>query len=166
MEISVRHLRPDDIEAVHEILLGQHVIVGTMRLPLQPLEHTRKRLEPEDGVVKLVAEAGGNIVGFAELITFQTVPRHRHVGEVNMIATDEKWLGKGVGRTLMAALIDLADNWLQLTRLGLIVWTNNQSAIELYKTFGFAVEGTMANYVFGEGGYMDACMMGRLKPIE
>ena len=47
----------------------------------------------------------------------------------------------------MQALIDMADNWLQLSRLGLIVWTDNKPAIALYQEFGFAVEGTMPRYV-------------------
>ena len=63
----------------------------------------------------------------------------------------------------MAAMVDLADNWLQLSRLGLIVWTNNSGAIALYERFGFAVEGTMPRYVFLDGGYVDAHIMGRIR---
>ena len=151
MQFTIRHFVPDDLEAVHEIMLSHVTIVGTMRLPYQSLNHTRSRMEPADGVIKLVAIAEEAIVGFAELVTSPNVPRHRHVGEINMIATHEDWQGKGVGRALMSAMIDLGDNWLQLTRLYLTVWTTNRPAITLYEKLGFEVEGTMPDFAFGEG---------------
>jgi putative acetyltransferase len=42
------------------------------------------------------------------------------------------------------------------------VWTRNLRAIELYKAYGFAVEGTMKRYVFLEGRHCDAHVMGRI----
>lgn len=79
-----------------------------------------------------------------------------------MIAVQEKWHGEGVGAALMGAMVDLADNWLQLRRLSLTVWTSNSSAIALYEKFGFNIEGTMPEFAFGEGKYVDAHLMGRL----
>ena len=43
------------------------------------------------------------------------------------------------------------------------VYTDNEKAINLYKKFGFKVEGTLKDYVFGEGKYIDAYTMARLK---
>jgi L-phenylalanine/L-methionine N-acetyltransferase len=39
----------------------------------------------------------------------------------------------------MQAAVDLADKWLNLTRLELEVYTDNAPAIRLYKKFGFTV---------------------------
>lgn len=137
-----------------------------MRLPYGSLDATRKRLEPKDGVIRLAALAGAEcdseVVGFSELYTFPSAPRHNHVGEINMIVTAEEWQGKGVGRALMGAMVDLADNWLRIRRLSLVVWTTNDSAVHLYRQFGFDVEGTMPDYAFREGEFIDAFMMGRL----
>lgn len=44
----------------------------------------------------------------------------------------------------MEAAVDLADKWLNLTRFELEVYTDNASAIRLYKKFGFTIEGTLA----------------------
>ncbi|MDH3742516.1 MAG: GNAT family N-acetyltransferase [Hyphomicrobiales bacterium] len=165
MEIKVRHVHAEDYHSVHQIMLTDRVIRGTMRLPYQSLEHTRARLEPAEGATKLVAYSGDEVVGYCELGTYPDIPRHRHVGEIAMVAIHEAWRGKGVGRALMTAMIDLADNWLQLTRLSLIVWTTNTEAIELYQNFGFALEGTMPGYVFCEGKFIDAHIMGRLNRV-
>ncbi len=53
----------------------------------------------------------------------------------------DQWQGRGVGRALMEAAVDLADNWLSLTRLELTVFADNAPAIRLYERVGFEVEG-------------------------
>ena len=165
MKPSIRHLQPEDHKAVHDLFSEQEVINGTMRLPYAPLEYTRKRLESQDGVINLVACVNDEVAGYAELITYPNVPRHRHVGEVNMIAVRRDLHDMGIGRALMQAMIDLADNWLQLKRLGLLVWTFNESAIHLYKKCGFEIEGKLPQYAFGHGDYIDAYLMGRITTI-
>lgn len=164
MEIAVRHAVAEDAAAVHQIFLQNHVLAGTQRLPFAAPGYMQKRIAAQPGVIKLVAEAEGKVVGFAELLTFPDNPRHRHAGEVNMIVTHANWQGKGIGRRLMDAMIDLADNWLQITRLGLLVWTHNTHAIRLYEGYGFQREGVMPEYAFFKGGYVDGMIMGRLRP--
>ncbi len=162
MTIEIGDLRPDDIEAVHDILTSPHVIRGTMRLPHQSLDYTRKRFEPTDGVITLAARSDGRLVGFSEMITYPNIPRHRHAAEINLVVTRGDWQGKGVGRALMEAMIDLADNWLNISRISLVVWTSNAPALHLYQSLGFEIEGTMPHYGFGQGEYIDAYQMGRV----
>jgi putative acetyltransferase len=66
----------------------------------------------------------------------------------------------------MAAAVDLADNWLNLTRLELEVYADNEAGIHLYERFGFVVEGTMRQHAFRDGVYVDSIMMGRLRPSK
>ena len=63
----------------------------------------------------------------------------------------------------MHAAINLADQWLNLTRLELTVFTDNAPAIRLYKRTGFKVEGTLKKYAYRDGQYVDAFAMARLK---
>jgi putative acetyltransferase len=72
--------------------------------------------------------------------------------------------GIGVGNALMAAMCDLADNWLNLHRLELEVFTDNEAAIALYKKFGFEIEGTRRRSAFRNGVYSDTYWMGRINP--
>lgn len=164
MNISIRRLQPEDTEAVHQIFASRSTIQGTMRMPYPSLASTRQRLEPSDDVIKLVATLEDEVVGYAELITYPNHPRHRHVGDINMIAVREDMQGKGIGRQLMRALIELADCWLQIIKLNLMVWEDNHNAIHLYKQVGFAVEGTLTDHVFREGDYINALLMGRHHP--
>ncbi len=166
MEYEIRHVVPDDLEAVHQIMLSQSVIDGTMRLPNQSIEATRNRVESHTGYHRLVALKDKKVVGFIELETYPLYPRHKHAGDINFIAIHESHQDKGVGRALMNAVIDLADNWLNLKRLSLEVWTTNQSAIRLYENCGFSIEGTHPAYVFTNGAYGDAHSMGRVLDRE
>jgi putative acetyltransferase len=160
--IDIRHVRITDADAVQQILEAPHVVHGTMRLPFHAEELIRERIRHVDGTTKLVAIREASVAGYAELVTHPGLARHRHAGEINMIATHPSHRGHAVGEALMSTMIDMADRWLQLSRLSLIVWSNNERAISLYERFGFSIEGTMPRYVFLDGAYGDAHLMGRL----
>jgi L-phenylalanine/L-methionine N-acetyltransferase len=126
VDIFVRHAEPDDYEAIHRILSGPRATAGTMQLPLQSVENVRKRfLESPEGLYHLVACVEGEVVGHLGLETLPTRPRRRHVGSLGMAVRDDLQ-GRGVGTALMEAALDLADNWLGLTRVELQVYTDNE----------------------------------------
>ncbi|MFO7698719.1 MAG: GNAT family N-acetyltransferase, partial [Anaerolineae bacterium] len=68
----------------------------------------------------------------------------------------DDYLRQGIGEALLAALIDLGENWLGLTRLELEVYTDNAPAIALYQKLGFVIEGTKRRYAMREGVLVDA----------
>ena len=161
--VSIRHAEPDDYEALHRIFSGPRVIEGTLQLPLPSAEMWRKRLsEQPEGINALVACADGEVVGDLGLETYPTHWRRRHVAQIGMAVRDD-WQGRGVGTALMEAALDLADNWLNLTRVELSVYTDNAAAVALYKKFGFEIEGTHRRYAFRNGEYADAYSMARIK---
>ena len=59
--------------------------------------------------------------------------------------------------------MDLADNWLGLTRLDLRVYVDNAPAIALYNKFGFEIAGTHKRFALRDGKYVDAHVMARLR---
>jgi putative acetyltransferase len=159
----IRRTEPGDYEGFQRIFAGPGVISGTLQLPFPSAEQWRKRLaEPSEGLFSLVACVGDEVVGSLSLSTFPHLPRRRHVGRIAMAVRDD-WQGKGIGTTLMQALVDLADKWLNLTRLELTVFADNEPAIRLYEKFGFAIEGTQVGFAFRDGQCMDAFMMARVK---
>jgi L-phenylalanine/L-methionine N-acetyltransferase len=162
-KVSVRHAEPEDAQAVHRILRGPRATAGTLQLPLQSVEGVRKRFfsEPHEGLYHLVACVDEEVVGHLGLETF-TRPRRRHVGTIGLAVRDD-WQGRGVGTALMEAALDLADNWLDLTRIELCVYTDNAAGIALYEKFGFEIEGTHRRYAFRNGGYVDSYSMARIR---
>lgn len=163
MEVTIRAMVEDDLEPLVELINDRKFLLGTMRLPHSSVEDVRKRFMPADGVYRLIGEVDGRLAGLIELETYPHTPRHAHAGDVHLIATMPEFRSQGVGRALMDAITDLADNWLDLRRLGLSVWVTNPDAIAFYESCGFEIEGTMRDYVFRDGEYVDALTMARIK---
>jgi putative acetyltransferase len=163
MTFAIRRAEPSDYEAVRQVFAGPKAIWGTLQLPFSSVEQWRKRLaEPPEGYFSLVACVEHEVVGQLGLQTFPNRPRRRHVGQIGMAVRDD-WQGKGAGTALLQAAVDLADKWLNLTRLELEVYTDNASAIRLYKKFSFIIEGTLAQFSFRDGQYVDSYIMARLR---
>jgi putative acetyltransferase len=74
----------------------------------------------------------------------------------------DAWQGRGAGRALLAAALDMADRWLGLTRVELTVYADNLRAIGLYERFGFVREGLHRDFALRDGAYVDALAMARL----
>ena len=162
MEVIVRRTEPTDYEALQRLFSGPRVISGTLQLPFPSAEMWRQRLsEPQDGMFSLVACVDDEVVGEISLHASPTRWRMRHVASIGMAVRDD-WQGKGVGTVLMQAVLDLADNWLNLTRIELRVYTDNTPAIALYEKFGFEIEGTHRRMAFRNGEYVDGYSMARV----
>ena len=161
-EVQVRGMEPQDVEAVHAIVNCPGVVAGTLQLAWTSLEERRERLaERPPGTHRLVAAIDGLVVGQVGLQT-ETNPRRRHAGRLGMAVHDD-FQGRGVGRALLAAVVELADHWLGLRRLKLEVYTDNAPAVRLYEQFGFVIEGTLRDFAFRNGAYVDAHSMARLR---
>ncbi len=162
----IRRAEPSDYEAVTRIFAGPKVVRGTLQLPFPSAEFWRKRLaEPADGYFGLLACVGNEVAGELGLLTFPNAPRRRHAGTVFMAVRDD-WQGKGIGSALMQAAVDMADRWLNLSRLELEVYTDNEAAIRLYKKFGFVTEGKLIRFAYRDGQYVDAFSMARLRDVS
>jgi len=162
MEITIRTADPSDAEAILKCYTAPLAARNTLQIPYRSLESVREQLTKSgEGDHLLVAEIEGEVVGVIGLPP-SSRPRVNHKAEVGMMVRDD-WKGKGVGAALMQAVIELADKWLNLTRIELTVFTDNESAIALYRKFGFEIEGTLRKYAFRDGEFVDAFAMARIK---
>ncbi|WP_413283630.1 GNAT family N-acetyltransferase [Vibrio sp. MA40-2] len=164
VNIKIRKSEPSDAQLIKEIYQCPNAYSCTLQLPHPTVEMWTKRMSNiPDNVHSYVAELDGKVVGNLGLEVC-TNHRRRHVASFGMGVKDNE-LGKGIGKALLSAAVDLADNWLNLKRLELTVYIDNTAAINLYKKFGFVIEGESALYAFRNGDYVSVYHMARLAKV-
>lgn len=164
MSIHIRHAEPSDYEALYQLYSLPQAIHGTMQMPYPSLEKWKSRLTNNtDNLCNLVTVMEGVVIGHAGLWSESPSPRRRHAATLGIAVHDDRH-GKGVGKALMHALLDMADNWLNLSRIELNVYSDNAHAIALYEQCGFQIEGTHRAFAFRAGQYVDSLSMARLSP--
>ncbi len=160
-KIEIRGLEQADGAAVVRILNQPEVIRGTLEPPYVTLDEvSRRQASAPERNRSLVATIGGTVVGMGGIYPNDN-PRRAHAAGIGM-AVHDRHTGRGVGRALLTALLDMADTWLGCTRVELIVWADNSRAIALYEDFGFEREGVFENYSRRGDTYVDAISMARL----
>ncbi len=108
----------------------------------------------------MVAELDEKVIGHVSLL-MTNKPREKHSASL-AIAVHPDSHGKGVGRQLLAEAINQADNWLNILRLELEVYPDNESALSLYHKFGFKVEGEKKCCNFKAGKFVNLLILARL----
>jgi putative acetyltransferase len=160
--VVIRPVRVEDATDLEAVRHQPGVIAGTLNIPSERLLDRQRRIEGlGPNVHEFVAEVDGRVVGTAGLIAFQG--RMNHAGEIAHIMVHDEFQGRGIGRQLMEALLDIADNYLGLVRVELLVYPDNEGAIRLYKTLGFAHEGVKRKCGRRQGRLVDALMMARIQ---
>lgn len=152
MKIEIRHA-------------DEALYTNTLQLPMPSKTLWRKRLaDIPDNMYILVAEIEGEVVGSLGL-QIMTSKRQRHVASFG-VSVKTASQGNGVGRALINAALDLADNWLDIRRIEITTYTDNTGAIGLYESLGFVIEGEMVDYAYRNGEYVNAYQMARIRKVK
>lgn len=161
-KIEIRHSSDADIDQIRLLYAEPSNYAATLQLPYpSPAAWAKKFGATPEGVYSLVACIGDDVVGQLGLCV-ESSPRRKHAAHIGMgVKSDAR--RSGVGSALIAAMIELAEQWLAVQRIELTVYTDNDAAIGLYKKFGFIVEGTLRHYAFRNGRLVDVHIMSRLK---
>lgn len=160
--VQIRHVEATDYPALQQLFSHPQVYRDTLQLPLPSQDMWAKKIkEIPAGMHNLVACIDDKIVGQLTVEVNQRA-RRRHVATFG-IAVDAHFCGQGIGSTLVATMIDLCDNWLNIQRIELTVFVDNDAAIALYRKFGFDIEGTSSLFAFRDGQFIDAYHMARIK---
>jgi len=163
-DVLIRAAEPADAAAVSALLGRPGTVEGTLQVPDMPVASRLdflQRIEPRD--CKLVAVADGQVVAMGGLHTVQASLRRSHVRLLGLAVAPE-WQGRGLGRQMMARLLDWADHWAGVLRIELHVHVDNERAIALYRSLGFVEEGHHRGYALKNGRYVDSLSMARLHP--
>jgi ribosomal-protein-alanine N-acetyltransferase len=88
----------------------------------------------------VAARADGALVGYAGISRLGRKPPYEF--EIHTIGVDPSYQGRGIGRTMLEALLDVADG----AAIFLEVRTDNVPAIALYESVGFVRLGIRKRY--------------------
>jgi putative acetyltransferase len=160
--IVIQRFTEAHLEGVAALYNDPAVCRQVLQMPYQSVDAWRNKLVTDnERRLQLVAVHGGEVVGQLGLEQYLRV-RQAHVGSFGMgVAT--AWQGKGVGSRLLTAALDVADNWMNLHRVELTVYADNEAAHHLYRKFGFEVEGRLRDYAVRDGVFVDTLSMARLR---
>jgi L-phenylalanine/L-methionine N-acetyltransferase len=175
--IIIRRVAVEDAADIAEFMSDEAVFGGLLQMPYPGVDERTKRIAdtPADAL-SLVAElrdenkgqgeggGRGKVVASAGLFPANPgVVRRRHVMTLGIgVAASEQ--RQGIGRSLMQAMLDWADNWGQVLRIELTVYADNAAAIALYQQFGFVHEGTHHAHALRAGEYVTTLSFARLHP--
>ena len=166
MEVNIRPVKIQDSEDINSMKTMKGVYENMMSIPSERINKTEEfisNLSKND--FAFVAETEEKkVVGFINL-TVMSNPRARHAGSFG-IMVHKDFQGKGIGKKLLEKIIFLADNYLMLKRIELGVYTDNDRAIALYKSFGFVIEGCKKYSSVRDGKYIDEYIMARYNNIN
>lgn len=161
MALIIRAPEMKDGPALSAIRRKAGVFENTLGMITDSVLKTEEFLRnPQPGRHILVGEFEGQVVGIVGL-TVEPHPRMNHVASFG-ISVDTDFQGRGFGKKLLEAIIDLSENWLMLVRLELGVIVDNEKAIALYESLGFVKEGVKKYAIKRNGVYVDEYIMARI----
>ena len=161
--LSVRPVRDADIPAITAIY-AHAVLHGVASFEVEPpdgVEMTRRmRAVTDTGFPYLVAEKDGTVLGYAYAALYRARPAYRNSIENSVyVSPDAHRLG--VGRALLAALIEIATDRGFRQMIAVIGDSGNAGSIGLHRALGFTFCGTIHSVGYKHGRWLDSVIMQR-----
>ncbi len=163
-QVVIRGRNADDWRAIAAICRTLRPEFNPLEIPYPSDDYAREKIgKAPDNTTSfgLVAEWDGKLVG--EISLARQHGRCRHVGRITRLVVDPMFQGQGVGGLLLNAMIDLAEHWVNLSRVENTIHIDNAPGIALHRRHGFVIEGRMRDYVFHDGRYVDAYVVARVR---
>ena len=162
--VSIRPATPNDIAAITRIY-AHAVLHGTASFEIEPPSEAemarRQRALAEGGYPFLVAELDGTLAGYAYAGPYRSRPAY-HWSVEDSVYVDPQMHGRGVGRVLLAALIEAAERSGFRQMIAVIGDSAQQTpSIALHHALGFHTVGTLAHVGYKNARWLDSVLMQR-----
>lgn len=160
--VAVRLARPGDAEAIRSIY-NLEVTASTVTFDLVPRSPADQQawLADHDGVhPAVVAEAGGEVVGFGSLAPYRNRPAYATTVEDSVYVRRDRQ-GIGCGRAILSELLGLATVHGFHAVMARIVG-GHEASIGLHRTCGFQLVGVEREVGRKFGHWLDVVLMQRL----
>ena len=163
MPPMIRPATAADLAAVTAIY-AEAVLTGTATFELQPPDRAemlrRFAALSAGGFPYLVAEQHGDIAGYAYAGPYRARPAYRHTVEDSIYLAPTAQ-GRGLGRALLARLIEETARRGFRQMIAVIGDSANTASIRIHAHAGFALIGTHPNVGLKFGRWLDTVMMQR-----
>jgi len=164
--VRLRAFEPEDVPLMHTWLNdGEVQRFQGVRYPRSTAQ-VRKAIEEDNGPryshlsLAVVTLADGRLIGDVSLERGSPEDRSALIGIT--IGDKAIWDG-GYGTDAMRTLCCVGFQMMNLHRIELHVFAENERARHVYKKIGFHEEGTMRQVLFKNGAYMDDVVMSMLE---
>jgi ribosomal protein S18 acetylase RimI-like enzyme len=152
--VTVREANEDDAAAIEYVVNS----VASEKYYIVP-ERSRedwdeviKQIKDRRGLI-IVAQVDGKTVGMAHLVRGR-LEKSKHVGFLGIsVLRGSRRIG--IGKAMMNYMIEWAERQEELEKVSLTVFSTNKAAINLYRRFGFNIEGTSKKQYKIEGRHID-----------
>lgn len=164
-KVSLRALEEEDLEDCWRWINRWEVIRHMlMRYPVSRLAERAfieraTKPQPNDKVFA-INTAEGLYIGNCGLHHISWEDRRATFGI--FIGETAQW-GKGYGTDATRTLVRYGFEEMNLNRIGLKVFADNERAIRCYERVGFVREGALRQYRYREGAYVDSVVMSILR---
>lgn len=163
MSLAVRNVRPEDAEAIVDIL-NPIISEGNLSVLDTPLstEDEREYIErfPTRGVFLVAENREGTIVGFQSVEPFATYTHaFDHVGTIGTFV-GLTYRRKGVG-TVLAKATFAASKATGFEKLFTYILVTNDASLAFHQRLGFTVVGTARRQALLGGRYVDEVLIER-----
>lgn len=160
-EILIRPCEDEDIAAITGIY-AHHVLTGTASFETEPASESEMKLRWQSllagGFPYLVATERSDVVGYAYAGPYRPRAAYRSTVE-NSIYLRPEWIGKGIGRRLLSALILECEQRGFRQMVAVIGGSANIASIRLHEKSGFRLVGTLQSVGFKNGRWLDTVLL-------
>ncbi|HEX9721614.1 MAG TPA: GNAT family N-acetyltransferase [Ramlibacter sp.] len=157
----IRPSNAEDLPAVTAIY-AHHVLTGTGTFETTPPTPDEMAARRADVLAKdlpfLVAEDGGQILGFAYCQWFKPRPAYRFSAEDSVYLHPDAF-GKGLGRRLLAELAAQAEAGGIRKLIAVIGDSANAASIGVHRSLGFSTVGVFKSCGWKFGKWLDIVLM-------
>ncbi|WP_336214282.1 GNAT family N-acetyltransferase [Nonomuraea sp. LPB2021202275-12-8] len=110
------------------------------------------------GLPFIVAESGGQVLGYAYAAQYRPKPAYRHTLEDSIYLAPEA-TGRGLGRLLLGELIAAVSRTEARQIVAVIADGGEETSRKLHAAFGFAEAGRLRNVGFKHGRWIDTVLL-------
>jgi L-amino acid N-acyltransferase YncA len=161
--VEIRSSNEIDIAAIAAIY-RHHVLHGLAsfeEIPPEPDELACRRHEIlARGLPYLVAEGSGRVLGYCYASPYRTRSAYRFTLE-DSIYIDAAEVGRGIGRTLLSALLDRCTALGYRQMVAVIGGSDTRPSIRLHAALAFTHVGVLPAVGFKFGSWVDVVLMQR-----